>query len=102
MSDAVARIGATSREEFARILLAFINGPLSARHRASGQSTHVDASTPLFQRGIIDSLGIIDLLAFVEDATGRPIPLRKVDMQFFGTVDRICRSFWPERDGGQP
>ena len=101
MPDAATRTGATTREEFARILLAFINGPLLARHRASGQPTPVDASTPLFQRGIIDSLGIIDLLAFVEDATGRPIPLRKVDMRFFGTVDRICRSFWPEEDGAQ-
>ena len=102
MPDATTRTGATTREEFARTLLAFINGPLSARHRASGQPAHVDASTPLFQRGVIDSLGIIDLLAFVEQATGRAIPMRKVDMQFFGTVDRICRSFWPDDEGAQP
>lgn len=101
MPDVLTCAGATSREEFARDLLAFINGPLSARHRALGRPIHVDAWTPLFQRGIIDSLGIIDLLAFVEQATGRSIPMRKVDMQFFGTVDKICRSFWPVDEGGQ-
>jgi acyl carrier protein len=102
MPDAVTHAGATSREEFARTLLAFINGPLSARHRKSSQTSQVDASTPLFQRGIIDSLGILDLLAFVENATGRTIPTRKVDMQCFGTVDSICRSFWPDDEGAQP
>ena len=54
----------------------------------------IDAFTPLFETGIVDSLGIIDLLAFVEDRTGAPVPMRKIDMQYFGTVDRIARTFW--------
>ena len=62
----------------------------------------VDATTPLFETGAIDSLGIIDLLAFVEEAIGEPIPMRKVDMRFFGTVDRITRAFWNEMNGEQP
>jgi acyl carrier protein len=86
-----------SREDFAAALIAFIEGPLFVRHGAS-PSTAIDSSTPLFETGVIDSLGIIDLLAFVENATGRPIPARKVDMRFFGTVDRITRAFWDERE----
>ena len=59
-------------------------------------------TTPLFETGIIDSLGIVDLLAFVETAIGRPVPIRKVDMRYFGTVDRICSSFWADAEGGRP
>ena len=89
-----------SREAFAAALIAFIEGPLVARHGASRSLMSIDASTPLFEAGVIDSLGIIDLLAFVETATGRPIPMRKVDMRFFGTVDRITRAFWDDREAG--
>jgi hypothetical protein len=92
MSDSSA-LQVESREAF--------GGPLFARHggaQAAQPSTPIDVSTPLFETGVIDSLGIIDLLAFVETATGRPIPMRKVDMRFFGTVDRITRAFWNDRE----
>jgi acyl carrier protein len=89
--------GVQSREAFAAALIAFIEGPLFARHGAARTPTTIDASTALFETGVIDSLGIIDLLAFVETATGRPIPMRKVDMRYFGTVERITRAFWEDR-----
>jgi acyl carrier protein len=94
MSDPRSTQRPDSREAFARALIEFIEGPLITRHGA--RPVDLDASTPLFETGIIDSLGIIDLLAFVETATGRTVPMRMVDMQFFGTVDRICRAFWKE------
>ena len=86
-----------TREAFERSLMAFVGGPLFARHgRPTAKLTPIQASTNLFETGIVDSLGILDLLAFVEDATGAPIPLRQVDMQFFGTVERISRTFWQD------
>ena len=89
-----------TREAFAADLIDFLNGPLFARHGSRKPPTaSIDAATPLFETGIIDSLGIIDLLAFVEDATGQPIPMRKVDMRFFGTVERITRAFWNDPEG---
>ena len=101
MSDSTA-IHVESREAFAAALIAFIEGPLFARHGrgqgAARSSTPIDVSRPLFETGVIDSLGIIELLAFVETASGRPIPMRKVDMRFFGTVDRITRAFWNGRE----
>ena len=100
MSDSPA-LHVDSREAFAAALIAFIEGPLFARHggaQGARSSTPIDVSTPLFETGVIDSLGIIDLLAFVETATGRPIPMRKVDMRFFGTVDRITRAFWNDSE----
>ena len=98
MSESFAASHAETREAFATALIEFIKGPLFARHGAPRQLTDIDTSTPLFETGIIDSLGIIDLLVFVETATGKPIPMRKVDMRFFGTVDRITRAFWNEAE----
>ena len=82
MSDSRPTQRPDSREAFARALIEFIQGPLFARHGA--RPMDLDAFTPLFETGIIDSLGIIDLLAFVEtgngqagsDAKGRPAVLR--------------------------
>lgn len=102
MSESFVPSHAGTREAFAAALIAFIEGPLFARHGAARPSMDIDVSTPLFETGIIDSLGIIDLLAFVETATGRPIPMRMVDMRFFGTVERITRAFWNERETHQP
>jgi hypothetical protein len=94
MSEPLNAPALETREDFVRALIEFIQGPLIARHGV--RSASIDASTPLFESGVIDSLGILDLLAFVERATGRPVPVRKVDMRFFGTVDRIAHAFWSE------
>ena len=95
MSEAARPPRVDSREAFAHALVDFISGPLCARHSRARQPVRLDAFTPLFETGIVDSLAILDLLAFVEIATGTPVPIRMVDMQFFGTVDRISRTFWP-------
>src|SRR5262245_64676957 len=101
MSDALTpRI--ESRDAFAAALIAFIEGPLFARHGAADVREPIEVSTPLFEAGVIDSLGIIDLLAFVETVTGRRIPIRKVDMRYFATIDRIARAFWDEREVRTP
>jgi acyl carrier protein len=92
MSESAAAARPATREEFARALIEFISGPLFARHGAG--PVQIDESTPLFETGIIDSLGIIDLLAFVEAAIGKPVPMMKIDMRFFGTVNRISHTFW--------
>jgi hypothetical protein len=95
MSEAVPPLLVDSREAFARALIDFISGPLCARHSRAHQPVRLDAFTPLFDTGLVDSLAILDLLAFVETATGAPVPMRMIDMRFFGTVDRIARTFWP-------
>jgi hypothetical protein len=96
MSDSHPAQRPDSRDAFARALIEFIQGPLFTRHGA--RPMKLDASTPLFETGIIDSLGIIDLLAFVETATGRTVPMRKIDIRFFGTVDRMCQAFWNDTE----
>ncbi len=90
----------TTREQFVEALIEFINGPLFARHGARSTPIRLDSTTPLFETGIIDSLGILDLLFFVETATGHPVPFRQVDMRSFGTIERISRCFWRDAPGG--
>ena len=87
-----------TREAFKTALIEFIAGPLSVRRAGARHAIHIDGATRLFETGIIDSLAILDLLLFVEDMTGRPIPVHKVDMKFFGTVDRICNGFWQQTE----
>lgn len=89
--------GAT-REAFEQALLAFVAGSLLSRRRGAGRPAAIDRSTPLFETGLVDSLGIVDLIAFVEDATGRPVPIRMVDLKHFGSIARISRSFWPAEE----
>ena len=84
-----------TRDAFESELLDFVNRSLVGRRRAgNAKCPAVHRSTPLFEHGVIDSLGIFDLIAFVEDATGRAVPLRMVDLKYFGTIERIGASFW--------
>lgn len=86
---------AIDRDLFSRALIDFIQGPLFRRHARLAGPVELDPATPLFETGIVDSLGIIDLLAFVEESIGERIPLRKVDMRYFGSVERIVNAFAP-------
>ena len=71
----------------------FINRQLPSLHELKTQP-NVDGSTPLFESGLIDSLGILHLIAFLERATGKEIPTRMVVMKHFRTVDAIAETFW--------
>ncbi len=92
MSD-VAHDAPRTREDFKAALLHFINVRLP-QLRELKFCPDVQGSTPLFESGPIDSLGILHLIAFVESATGRKIPTKLVTMQHFRTVDAICETFW--------
>jgi len=74
----------TNRDEFRRALLGFVNHP------------RVTADTPLFETGLIDSLAILNLIAVVEQATGRHVPARMVVMKHFRTIDSIVDTFGKE------
>jgi len=53
----------------------------------------VDEETYLFDDGLVDSLKILQLIAFVEIETGQTIPDRDVVMANFRTVRAIARRF---------
>ena len=100
MHEPLAAPAPLTRHDFARSLCAFINGPLAVRRRTQAATATIQESTPLFESGVLDSLAIIDLLAFVEAAIGRRIPMRQIDMRYFGTIDRIVQTFASEPSGG--
>jgi acyl carrier protein len=53
----------------------------------------IDEETYLFDDGLVDSLKILQVIAFVEIETGRTIPDRDVVMANFRTVRTIARRF---------
>lgn len=58
----------------------------------------ISVATPLFQGGLIDSIRILEIIAWVERAIGRTIPDRDIRMDNFATVDRIAAVFVSEAD----
>ncbi len=71
-----------------KALLEFINRELLAEKQGA-----VDALTPLFQEGWIDSLKILQLIAFLEVQRGADIPDREIVMDRFQNVRAICGHF---------
>jgi len=88
----------THRERFRTALLDFINNALPELDRSPRQQWRVEPDTPLFETGLIDSLAILHLMAFVEQFTGRPVPPRLVVMNHFRTVQAIAETFGLEEE----
>jgi acyl carrier protein len=72
-------------------LVAYVNRELVAKRGVEG--IEIDADTPLFVDGRIDSLNILRLIAFVEARRGRPIPDREIVMDRFRTPRTIVEAF---------
>jgi acyl carrier protein len=53
----------------------------------------IGPDTALFEEGRIDSIRILELIAWVERALGRTIPDRWIRMDNFATVRRITDTF---------
>lgn len=69
-------------------LLCFVNHKLLAE-----SPEKVAPDTPLFEGGWIDSLKILNLIAFLETQIGRKIPDEQIVMDRFRTITVIARSF---------
>ena len=69
-------------------VLAFVRGNLLKEKNVT-----IDADTYLFDDGLVDSLGILTLIAFLELRIGRSIPDQEVVMENFRSVRAIERRF---------
>jgi acyl carrier protein len=76
-----------TRAVFERELVAWINARLVA------PGVVIDAATPLFESGLIDSIRILHLIAWIENAIGRQIPDAQVRLDNFHHVGRIADVF---------
>lgn len=76
-----------TRERFINDTVAWINGRLVA------PGVTIDATTPLFAGGLIDSIRILRLIAWTEHSIGRIIPDDEIRMDNFHDVERIADAF---------
>jgi acyl carrier protein len=79
----------THHEEFTRRMLDWINGEIAPN------GVRVDADTPLFATRLLDSLKVLELIAFTEQEIGRAIPDSQIRMDNFQTVAHIAAVFLP-------
>jgi acyl carrier protein len=59
----------------------------------SPKGTIVRVDTPLFATRLLDSLRVLELIAFTEHEIGSPIPDSQIRMDNFQTVGRIAVVF---------
>lgn len=62
-----------------------------------GARPDVDADTPLFETGLIDSLQILELIAFVESSLEIAIPDRAITLANFRSIRAISDAFLEEK-----
>lgn len=79
-----------SRDRFAAELVAWINRKLAP------PGTLVDTTTALFAGGLINSIRILEIIAWVERAIGRRVTDPEIRMDNFRTVERIAHVFVAE------
>jgi seryl-tRNA synthetase/acyl carrier protein len=84
-----------TKEELEQGLLDFVRHRLVAEELAA----RIDADTPLFELRIVDSLRILELIAFIESAIGRKIPDAHVVLANFRSVEAMATRF---SDNGEP
>ena len=77
----------SAAQAFERAMLAWLN----ARFAPPGVA--IVADTPLFADRLIDSIRILELIAWTERATGREVPDAQIRMDNFRTVRRIAEVF---------
>jgi acyl carrier protein len=78
------------RERFITELVAWLD------RRLAPPGMTITPTTVLFERRLIDSVRILDLIAWVERATGRRIPDSRIVMDHFRTAERIADVFLEE------
>jgi hypothetical protein len=76
-----------SRDQFITEMVAWINA------RLAPPGMRVDVTTPLFASRIINSIKILELIAWTERAIGRPVADAQIRLDNFQSVERIAAVF---------
>jgi acyl carrier protein len=79
----------SNRADFISRMVAWLNDDVAPK------GVTVLADTPLFATRLLDSLKVLELIAFTEQAIGRAIPDSHIRMDNFQTVSRIATVFFP-------
>ena len=84
----------SSLAEFEARLLSFLNQVLPGLDRRGRSYPRIESSALLFETGIVDSLSILHLIAFIEAQIGRSIPDQMIIPPNFRSPNAIVREFW--------
>jgi acyl carrier protein len=82
-----------SREELEGRLRAFV--------RAVAGEVTIRRDTPLFTRGLLDSMRVLDLLVLIETSIGRTLSDDEITAGNFRSIASISATFWREDSGGR-
>ena len=77
-----------NKNEFSHNLLTFIRSSLLKDYKKK-----INKRTLLFQDGLINSMKIIELIAYIEKALNIEIKEDKISMEYFGSVEKIANTF---------
>jgi acyl carrier protein len=80
----------TTRESFTVAMLRWLN------ERLAPSGVTILADTPLFAPGLMDSIRVLELIAYTERAIGSLVPDSRIRMDNFRTVGRIAAMFVEE------
>jgi len=83
-----------SLAEFEANLLSFLNQVLPGLDRRGRSYPRIESFSLLFETGIVDSLSILHLIAFIEDQIGRSVPDQMIIPPNFRSPSAIVRAFW--------
>lgn len=64
--------------------------------RAGADPATLDAETPLLERGLLDSLGVVDLLLWLEERRGAPVDVAWIRPGAFRDARSIVDAFLEE------
>ena len=82
----------SDRTDFVERMVDWLNADVAL------EGVEVGADTPLFATRLLDSLRVLELIAFTEQFIGRAIPDSHIRMDNFQTVARIASVFLPLDD----
>jgi acyl carrier protein len=77
-----------------------VAGFIRSRARSSLRGRELTHDTPLFSTGVIDSFGVLELIAFLEDTFRITIDTNRHDLSEFDTVDKIVALVNAAQRGG--
>lgn len=80
----------SARDDFRGDMLAWLNAKLAP------PGVRILRDTELFASGVINSIKVLELIAFTERAIGREIADRFIRLDNFRSVERIARVFITE------
>jgi acyl carrier protein len=86
----------SEREELTSEVLAWVEQNNRNRGENGGK---IDPSMDLLSAGILDSMGFVDLIAFIEQKTGRKLELAELDPRDFTSIEGLLRSALGENGG---